>query len=170
MEQFIPIKNYETYGINKLGECYDFRKGEKMNLYDNGHGYLCVAVRNPQGWNKLEIHKLIGTHFMPNPNNYPTIDHINRDKKNNHIDNLRWADMTTQSNNRGNWNKKTGYKYIAFEDLKTKKNPYSCWRFQVRSKLYGTHSKRFRTDKYDLLDAVKYRNQYFSKYNITIDE
>ena len=42
------------------------------------------------------IHRLVATAFIPNPSNYSTVDHIDGDRENNDISNLRW---TTQSDN-----------------------------------------------------------------------
>jgi hypothetical protein len=38
--------------------------------------------------------------FIPNPDNKPTIDHIDRDPLNNNISNLRWANTSEQMLNR----------------------------------------------------------------------
>lgn len=37
--------------------------------------------------------------FIPNPHNYPTVDHINRIKSDNKLSNLRWADYSMQREN-----------------------------------------------------------------------
>lgn len=37
------------------------------------------------------MHRLVATAFIPNPNNYPCIDHIDTIKTNNHYLNLRWC-------------------------------------------------------------------------------
>jgi hypothetical protein len=45
------------------------------------------------------VHRLVAIAFIPNPNNLDTVDHINEDKKDNTIANLKW--MT----NLDNWKK-----------------------------------------------------------------
>lgn len=37
------------------------------------------------------MHRLVASAFIPNPNNYPEIDHIDGNPSNNIVDNLRWV-------------------------------------------------------------------------------
>lgn len=46
------------------------------------------------------IHRLIAETFIENPENKPTVDHIDGNPKNNNLDNLRWATYKEQMNNR----------------------------------------------------------------------
>ena len=52
-------------------------------------------------YNNKSVHILIAETFIENPENKPTVDHIDGDKKNNCINNLRWATYKEQSKNRG---------------------------------------------------------------------
>ena len=45
------------------------------------------------------VHRLVGETFIPNPQNLPTWDHIDRDPTNNSMFNLRPADMVMQMHN-----------------------------------------------------------------------
>lgn len=62
----------------------------------NAEGYYTVRIKNalllPQ---TFYLHRLIGVTFIPNPWGYDTVDHIDGDKSNNRIDNLRWVSRGT---------------------------------------------------------------------------
>jgi hypothetical protein len=66
-------------------------------------GYMRVALgRGKQKY----IHRLVAQAFLPNPDNLPQVDHMDGNRTNNHVSNLRW--VTVQQNaimggDRHNW-------------------------------------------------------------------
>lgn len=77
-----------------------FIKGKLLSLNrTNGNGYHVVQLSN--GYNNKPkgneyIHILVAKHFIPNPENKPTVNHIDGNKSNNKIDNLEWATQLEQ--------------------------------------------------------------------------
>lgn len=106
MDIFEDIKGYEgLYQINRLGEIKSIGSGRNRKT---GYilkqillkfGYIQVAFRKDKKTTKHYIHRLLGIQFIPNPENKPTIDHIDRNKQNNSLENLRWATHSEQCNN-----------------------------------------------------------------------
>ena len=61
-------------------------------------GYLQTIING----RRYKIHRLIAQTFHENPEEKPTVDHLDRNRTNNNFWNLRWATMKEQSNNRCN--------------------------------------------------------------------
>ena len=104
---------------------------------------MMVKLFNNQKSKNLSIHRLIGIHFIPNPNNLPCIDHIDRNKQNNNIENLRWCTYQTNNRNVGS-NGKIPHKHISL----------SLGYYRVS--ILGHRKNGFKT----LEDAIAYRDTY----------
>ena len=92
----MEIINYDNYKIYDNGNVERFGKFLKPAL--NGKGYYFVGLYKDGKPKKRYIHRLIALHFIDNPENHPCVDHIDRNPKNNQIENLRW--VTRIQNNR----------------------------------------------------------------------
>lgn len=57
----------------------------------NATGYLHIHLSKDKIRKSFFIHRLVAMCFIDNPNNYPHIDHIDTNKNNNSVENLRWV-------------------------------------------------------------------------------
>ena len=98
MEEFRIIEGFENYAISNLGRIQRVKPGimAKVGVFKKPQvnkttGYTHVKVTGSEGKRSMSVHRLVATHFIPNPNNYREVDHINRDKEDNRVENLRWC-------------------------------------------------------------------------------
>lgn len=71
-------------------------------MYNGYYGVMLCNVSKKDGINHRRqhyIHRLIAEAFIPNPQNKPLIDHIDTNRTNNSISNLRWCTQTENMNN-----------------------------------------------------------------------
>lgn len=93
-EEWHDIKDMEDYQVSNKGRVKNKHNNFLMNLRDE-FGYIKVSIQQ----NKYQVHRLVAQAFIPNPENKPTVDHVNRDSRDNNLENLRWATHKEQSNN-----------------------------------------------------------------------
>ena len=118
MEQEIwkDIKGYEgAYQVSNLGRVRSLTrkvktfngvrtsKGQLLKPLKTNTGYYRVDLKQNQKDKYMSIHRLVAEAFIPNPNNYPIINHKDNNPQNNCVENLEWC---TQS-----YNVKYAYKY-----------------------------------------------------------
>lgn len=87
------IKNYEDYQVSNFGRVKSFKFGKERILKptSNTDGYLCVGLCKDGKMKTCKIHRLVAEAFVPNPKNLPEVDHIDTNKLNCRVENLRWA-------------------------------------------------------------------------------
>lgn len=91
----VYIENYGYITINNLGTKVYTKTGKFPSLWIDESGYLSFnigfTVDGKQKYKTLRIHRLVAMGFIPNPNNYPEVNHKNGDKMKNDITNLEWC-------------------------------------------------------------------------------
>lgn len=105
----IPIKNYQDrYGVDQLGNVYSYcligSKNKRVSVprklipyTGKDSQYYMVGLSSQDGRVKnMLVHRLVAQAFLPNPNNFPEVDHIDDNPKNNKASNLQW--VTRQQN------------------------------------------------------------------------
>lgn len=69
-----------------------------LKLKTSKGGYLVVHLRNEDKQSHPSIHRLVAEAFIPNPDNKPTVNHIDGNKQNNNVENLEWSTHSEQMN------------------------------------------------------------------------
>jgi len=90
------IQDYENYIIYPDGDVYSRKRNKYLKHMTNTQGYKFVELCKKGKRKGFKVHRLVALHYIDNPDNKPDVDHIDGDKSNNHISNLRW--VTNQEN------------------------------------------------------------------------
>lgn len=91
LKDFKVIEGYDVkYYINKNGEIIR-EDGLVLKHTVNMFGYMSVMLLKDNKQCKRYVHRLVAETFLPNPDSKPHVHHIDENKQNNHISNLRWV-------------------------------------------------------------------------------
>lgn len=86
----------EKYSISDDGHIVNKLTGHYPKTRINNWGYEAIPLNYKGDQTTQYIHRLVALTFIPNPNNYPEVNHIDGNKRNNCYSNLEW---TTSSKN-----------------------------------------------------------------------
>lgn len=163
MEQVTPIPNHITYGATPDGRIFCLRTEKELKQCIAPNDYKWVWLTNKEGTNHYLVSRLVATTFIPNPDNKEEVDHIDRNRGNNNVLNLRWANDYDQAINKTGWGK---YKrYLYRENYGT----YECWTLQIRNHKVKI-KRRFDCSKYTLDEVTEIRNSILLQNNIPITD
>jgi hypothetical protein len=143
------ITTHPNYEVSDAGEVRNCKTGRVLKGILNQAGYLQIILC--PGHNQYKIHRLVAMYHLENPENKPQIDHIDRNRSNNSIQNLRWA---TRSENQLNKDYYTRKKDGLHNILVTPNGTFSV---QIRG--YAKVNKSFKT----LEDAIAFRDRFMAE-------
>ena len=140
------IEGHPNYMISNHGRIYSLKRKIYLKPALNNHGYYYVNLNKKS----IKVHRLMAENFIPNPLNLEMVDHIDRDKKNNQLNNLRWVTPSMNGQNAGKYiTNRSGVKNISFDKSKNS--------YQFKKIINGkNHTKRFKT----IEEAVEYKERY----------
>lgn len=98
----MDVIGFPNYTIAEDGTITNKKTGKILATSVNKQtGYKMVSLWKNNKEKKDTIHRLLATHFILNPDNKGYVDHIDRNKLNNDLSNLRWVDGTESNLNNG---------------------------------------------------------------------
>ncbi len=93
-----PISGYEGfYDVSDNGEVRNSRTGRILKQKVERNGYVRVHLSKDGTARSLLLHRVVANTFIPNPNGFLTVNHLDEDKTNNRLSNLEWANMSRQN-------------------------------------------------------------------------
>lgn len=97
-EAWLPVKGFEgLYEVSNLGRVKSIKRrgasGGVLKQCMDRYGYMKVVLRKRNKPHYYAVHRLVATAFIDNPDKKTTVDHIDCNRANNCVTNLRWASM-----------------------------------------------------------------------------
>ena len=149
-EQWRTISGFPNYQISNIGRVILIKSGKILKSRANTHGYQIIGLTSNYKQTMCQIHRLVALEFIENIENKPCVDHVDRNRVNNNINNLRW--VTHQQNNM-NSTKSTNNKSSQYRGV--------CWDKRGKkweSKINLNHTKIFIGYFADEKDAARAYN------------
>jgi hypothetical protein len=165
------IEGYEgLYFVDTLGNVVAFPKKTRIN---SGSEYLTLKQQVKRGYavvnlyngkrkmKSLSVHRLVAKAFLPNPNNYRDVNHINGIKLDNRVENLEWCSIK-QNTKHAFDNNLNGFRDMALNNLKKINNKYNYSKIElVKNDITiaffntGEVAKFLNSTKQAVADAIK---------------
>lgn len=93
------VRSLDRWAKNSASGSVRLSKGRVLKSHTISNGYHHVILYKEGEKKDKMIHRLVAEAFIPNPDNKPKIDHINTDKTDNRVENLRWCTQKENCNN-----------------------------------------------------------------------
>ena len=179
MEEFRDISHMPNYEVSNFGRVRNkttkriMRQQPNIDKYNNFRSYS-ITIKLNEKKSPQYIHRLVAVAFIPNPENKPVVDHIDRHPENNHVSNLRWATFKENANNKniqinnisGETNifymkatNKWGIKFSHY-DKSHYKGTYNTIEEAKKAKETGIYNFRETNTKEKYITYNKYHNKY----------
>ena len=102
MEYWKFVYGYPHLIVSNTGKVRSLLLDREIKPFVSNRGYLRVALCKGKQHKYVHVHRLVAEAFIPNPNGYTDVDHIDGNKLNNNVDNLQWLSRGDNIRKAGN--------------------------------------------------------------------
>ena len=103
---WIPMIDDDRYEVSDDGLIRNTETGRVLKQRDS-NGYRTCYITRDGRTSCYMVHRVVAKAFVPMIEGKNVVDHINRDKTNNSVQNLRWTDTSQNNRNRSRFHSKT---------------------------------------------------------------
>ena len=167
--EFVPLECVPedllgSYEINKLGHIKTVKSGYIRTEFScNSSGYPAVDLTSSSKTvhKSFSIHTLLAKTFLSNPNNYPVVHHLDKNRKNFNLNNIIWTSLSHNASDKSE-NRDIWY-FIKYKDeLFTEEvERISFKKFSNNQKSHILHHVK---------DGKKYQGFYWKSVNIELED
>lgn len=79
------------YEVSNMGKVRSKVTNKLATTFKNDRGYIIAKIYLNGRIKNERVHRLVAMTFIPNPNNYPQVNHLDYDRTNNRVENLEWC-------------------------------------------------------------------------------
>lgn len=98
MEIWKTLKNFPSYNVSSYGRIMNVKTQRILKTFINEKGYQTVCLRKNNKQYTVRVHKLIAETFLGKQSGMD-VRHKDRNRSNNHVDNLEWCTRKETINN-----------------------------------------------------------------------
>ncbi len=164
-EEFRTCIENDNYSVSNFGRLRNNKTNKMLKGSTGSRGYVDVIFVMERKRIHKKIHRLVAMAFIPNPEDKKEVDHIDNNKENNNVYNLRWS--TRQENGRNTvlaQNNTTGTKGVVY--MKDTKR----WQAQIKHNGKNIFLGRFKTIEEAIYARKKKANELFGEFVNTIEK
>ena len=155
-DNFKEIPGFQGRYISKDGRVYSTNKHIYMRQHLDKAGYYRVRLRIMGKAHMLRVNRLVAEAFIPNPNNYSQVHHIDENKANNNVDNLMW--VTPLQNMRAGTQIQRKSKPVVLTNINTGEKLY--FKSGREARRAGYNIEKVMSDKYSQKSTRGYRVEW----------